>query len=97
MSLRAHLGGLLPDHMVPSASCGLEAQPLTMNGKPDRKALPVPATMSRVRSRGAAGERSRRPLADLGRASASSGFGANDNFFELAATRCWRFARRPAD
>jgi acyl carrier protein len=41
-TLRAHLGGRLPDHMVPSAIVLLAALPLTPNGKLDRKALPAP-------------------------------------------------------
>ncbi|GAA0613066.1 non-ribosomal peptide synthase/polyketide synthase [Streptomyces crystallinus] len=40
--LRAHLGGLLPPHMVPSLFVPLRQLPLTPNGKLDRQALPAP-------------------------------------------------------
>ncbi|MFJ8663641.1 amino acid adenylation domain-containing protein [Streptomyces sp. NPDC093795] len=39
--LRERLAALLPDHLVPSAFCLLDAVPLTSNGKVDRKALPA--------------------------------------------------------
>src|SRR5262249_27490784 len=40
--LRAHLGRLLPEHMVPSAYVVLDRLPLTPYGKPGRGARPAP-------------------------------------------------------
>ncbi|MGJ7537622.1 MULTISPECIES: MupA/Atu3671 family FMN-dependent luciferase-like monooxygenase, partial [unclassified Variovorax] len=40
--LRAHLGTVLPAHMVPAHYVWLDALPLTPNGKLDRRALPAP-------------------------------------------------------
>ncbi len=40
--LRAHLAGMLPGYMVPNYYVQLETMPLTLNGKIDRKKLPLP-------------------------------------------------------
>jgi len=50
-ALRSHLGKRLPEHMVPAVIVPLDALPLTVNGKVDRTALPVPSAAT-ARSEG---------------------------------------------
>ncbi|WP_221349818.1 non-ribosomal peptide synthetase [Streptomyces beigongshangae] len=57
--LRAHIGGHLPDHMVPAAVVLLDRLPQLANGKLDRAALPAPdfSALSTGRAPGSALER----------------------------------------
>jgi amino acid adenylation domain-containing protein len=84
--LRAHLARELPDYMVPATFVFLPEFPLTLNGKLDRKALPIPGTERPVLAsaflapEGTLEEK----LAGLWRtALRRDSVGAEDNFFDL--------------
>lgn len=51
--LQGHLRAYLPDYMVPATFVGLDALPVTPNGKIDRAALPVPDETNTLHTRGA--------------------------------------------
>src|SRR5262249_23502152 len=85
---RAFLRTKLPEHMVPSAYAGLDVFPLTINGKIDRDALPLPSNDA---VRASAIEVAATPLeqiiTDLWRRTLKvESFGLDDAFFDLGGT-----------
>ncbi|WP_175597306.1 non-ribosomal peptide synthetase [Peristeroidobacter soli] len=84
-TLRAQLKAVLPDHLVPSAIVSMPSLPLTVNGKPDRRALPAPVLADFV------SQHYEPPRGELERALAElwqallrlERIGRQDNFFEL--------------
>jgi amino acid adenylation domain-containing protein len=83
--LRIHLRASLPDYMVPSAFVILDRMPLTLNGKLDRRALPLPnddayASREYVPPHGEVEESVAQIWQDLLRIDR---IGRRDNFFEL--------------
>ncbi|MDI5963340.1 non-ribosomal peptide synthetase [Streptantibioticus silvisoli] len=82
-ALRAAVAAELPKHLVPSAIVLVDAIPLTVNGKPDRSALPAPAVRS-----AADGRRPRNPREEVlcglfAEVLGLDGVGIDDNFFAL--------------
>ncbi|MGC4060738.1 MAG: amino acid adenylation domain-containing protein [Aquabacterium sp.] len=94
-AVRARLRAALPDYMVPSAWVQLDALPLTLTGKIDKAALPVPDTSPPLNE----GQAHAQPIGDTERALAAiwqeilqRAPGRHDNFFDagghsLAAVR----------
>ncbi|HKV08300.1 MAG TPA: amino acid adenylation domain-containing protein, partial [Thermoanaerobaculia bacterium] len=89
--LRAFLADFLPEYMLPGALAVLDAVPLTVNGKVDRRALPDPGA-------GPAPERKYRPpqtelerflaglFAEVLKLPPDRPVGLDDDFFELGGT-----------
>ena len=81
--LRGFVAGQLPEYMAPAAIMVVDALPLTVNGKLDRRALPAPEFISAVAYR-APRDRQEQVLAALfGEVLGVTRVGIDESFFDL--------------
>ncbi|MBW8727337.1 MAG: amino acid adenylation domain-containing protein, partial [Inquilinus limosus] len=80
--LKQHLSALVPEYMVPSRIVGLDALPISANGKLDRKALPDPEWESGSQAE-PEGEAERAIAGIWSEVLGLRAVGRDDNFFEL--------------
>ena len=81
--LRGFVADRLPEYMVPAAIMVLEALPLTVNGKLDKRALPAPEFISAVAYRAPRDRREQVLAALFGEVLGVTRVGIDDSFFDL--------------
>ncbi|WP_030385704.1 non-ribosomal peptide synthetase [Streptomyces sp. NRRL S-241] len=82
-AVRASLMERLPDHLVPSAVVTLDALPLTVNGKLDRRALPAPRFDTGTPYRAPESPRQEALCGIIASVLGVARVGLDDNFFDL--------------